>query len=291
MKVLVTGAGGMVGGAVKQHCESRGDLVLPLDHSALDISDAVAVKAIVEAEHPELIINCAAWTDVDGCESDPLKAFEANASGPEHLARVGLQNGARFVTVSTDYVFDGEKNGFYTQEDQPNPQSVYAASKFAGEMRAQAANPNTVVARTGFVFGPGGRNFLSTLVQRARQGQSLNAITDAYGTPTYSRDLAARLRELGEKNHSGVYHVVNGGEGATFEEFAREALAIAGLDNVEIVSVSMDSLKRPAPRPRNSRLRCLLSEQIGLRALRDWRLALREFVEQDSLSAPAGIAR
>jgi len=132
--------------------------------------------------------------------------------------------------------------------------------------------------RTGWVFGAGGSNFLATVAERARRGESLRAISDSYGTPTYAPDLAARLRELAELDLPGVYHVVNAGEGASYEGFAREAAAAAGLRDAQVEAVPTDSLKRPAPRPRNSRLRCLLSEAVGLQPLPDWRAALREFV-------------
>jgi dTDP-4-dehydrorhamnose reductase len=158
------------------------------------------------------------------------------------------------------------------------PQSVYASAKLEGERRAQAANARTVVVRTGWIFGPHGRNFLSRVVELAERGERLKVISDAYGTPTYAQDLAERLRRLAEIDLPGVYHVVNDGEGASYEEFAREALLAGGLNASILESVEMDSLKRPAPRPRNSRLRCLLSEAIGLPPLPEWRVALRRFV-------------
>ncbi|HZI85636.1 MAG TPA: dTDP-4-dehydrorhamnose reductase [Pyrinomonadaceae bacterium] len=279
MKVLVTGAQGMVGRAVCDYCSTIGDEVLAYGRDGLDIADSDAVMTTVARERPDVIINCAAWTDVDGCESDRERAFAANATGPENLARASKLYDAGFVTISTDYVFDGSKTGFYTQEDQPNPQSVYAASKLEGEQRAQLANENTLVVRTGYVFGPGGRNFLSTVVERAREGATLHVINDQFGTPTYSRDLAIRLRELAERNYPGIYHVVNAGEGTTFADFAREALTISGISDVDLRTVSMDSLDRPAPRPRNSRMRCLLSEQLQLPPMPDWRTSLRQFIQ------------
>jgi dTDP-4-dehydrorhamnose reductase len=269
----------MVGRAVCEHCISAGDVVLSQNHQTLDIGDFNSVMKTLREEKPEVVINCAAWTDVDGCELQPELAYETNAQGPENLAAASREIDAMLVTISTDYVFDGRKDGFYTQRDQPNPESIYAMSKLEGERRAQVAHARTIVARTGFVFGPGGTNFLSTIVERVRQGQKLAAIQDAYGTPTYSRDLAVRLRELSELDLPGVYHVVNQGEGVSYADFAREAIEIAGCDDV-VQPISMDSLKRPATRPRNSRLRCLLSEAIGLPALRDWRSALCEYVEQ-----------
>ena len=270
----------MVGRAVCDHCNSAGDLVLAHNHQTLDVADFNSVMKTLRDEKPDVVINCAAWTDVDGCELQPELAYETNAQGPENLATASREIDAVLVTISTDYVFDGRKDGFYTQRDQPNPESIYAMSKLEGERRAQVAYARTIVVRTGFVFGPGGTNFLSMIVEWARKGQKLMAIEDAYGTPTYSRDLAVRLRELSELDLPGVYHVVNRGEGASFADFAREAVEIAGCDGVEVQPISMDSLKRLAARPPNSRLRCLLSEAIGLPALRDWRSALREYVEQ-----------
>jgi dTDP-4-dehydrorhamnose reductase len=278
MKVLVTGAGGMVGQALVSYCKARGDEVLAYDRDRLDIADERAARETFGRERPETVINCAAWTDVDGCELDPQRAFLVNSQGVESLASAARLAGASFITISTDFVFDGRKpEGFYTQRDDPHPLSAYGAAKLEGERRAQSAAARTIVVRSGWIFGHGGRNFLATVAERARRGERLKAITDAYGTPTYAPDLAARLRELAELDLPGIYHVVNAGEGTSYEGFARAAIEETGAKSVEIESVRMDSLKRPAPRPRNSRLRCLLSERLGLAPLRDWRDALREF--------------
>lgn len=278
MKVLITGAGGMVGGVLAGHCRGLGDDVLAFDREGLDITDERATREAFGRLRPEAVINCAAWTDVDACELDPQRAFLVNSQGVETMATAARLAGASFVTVSTDYVFDGRKaEGFYTQRDDPHPASAYGAAKLEGERRAQVASARTSVVRTGLVFGPGGRNFLSTVVERARRGERLKAISDSYGTPTYAPDLAARLRELAELDLPGVYHVVNSGEGTSYEGFARAAAEAAGVREAEVEPVLMDSLKRPAPRPRNSRLRCLVSEAVGLRPLRDWREALGEF--------------
>jgi dTDP-4-dehydrorhamnose reductase len=272
----------MVGRAVAAHCLAQNDEVFAHDRRSLDITNHESVRLTFERERPDAVINCAAWTDVDGCESDPGRASAVNSLAVENLALNCRRVGAIFVTISTDYVFDGHKDGFYTQRDDPNPESVYGAAKLEGERRAQAASARTVVVRTGWIFGAGGRNFLSTVIERARRGERLKAITDAYGTPTYADDLAARLRELAWLDLPGIYHVVNSGNGASFEEFTRVALKAAGCEAVEIESVRMDSLQRPAPRPRNSRLRCLLSEALRLAALPDWESALGVFVKQIS---------
>src|SRR5437764_5556506 len=268
MKVLITGAAGMVGRALVEHCVARGDEVAALDREGLDITDERAARDAFEQARPDAAINCAAWTDVDGCELDPQRAFLVNSKGVEILATAARLAGASFVTVSTDYVFDGRKpEGFYTQRDDPHPLSAYGASKLEGERRAHIASARTAIVRSGWIFGPGGKNFLATVVARARRGERLKAISDSFGTPTYAPDLAARLRELAELDLPGVYHVVNSGDGASYESFARAAAAAAGLTGFEVEGVSVDSLKRLAPRPRNSRLRCLLSEAVGLAPL------------------------
>lgn len=277
MKILVTGAGGLVGRAMVQVCTNAGEEVRGFDHRALDISDEQSVGAIVARERPQVVINCAAWTDVDGCETDPERAETANARGPELLAQACRTVDAQLITISTDYVFDGEKDGFYTQRDQPHPLGVYARSKLDGERRAQSAWARTSVVRSGYIFGSGGTNFLSTVLARARRGDRLRVINDSFGTPTYALDLASRLHRLAQLDLPGIYHVVNGGDGASFEDFARAALKIAGLDDQLLESVSVKSLNRPAPRPRNSRLRCLLSEAIGLPPMPHWQHALTEF--------------
>ena len=287
MKVMVTGASGLVGRAVVSHCTSQGERVTALDHRGLDIADESKVNAVVDSERPDVVMNCGAWTDVDGCELDPERAQNVNARGPELLALGCRRVGALLITISTDYVFDGEKDGFYTQRDQPNPQSVYAVSKLDGERRAQLAWARTIVVRSGYIFGVGGKNFLSSVVERARRGERLRAINDMFGTPTYAPDLARQLRRLAQVDLPGIYHVVNAGAGATFESFARSALAIANLDPCLLESVSLSTLKRRAPRPRNSRLRCLLSEAIGLDPLPYWQDALRDFA---TIGSSAGVA-
>ena len=282
MRVLVTGAGGMVGRAVSKYCRSQGDLVFTYDHQGLDISDCDRVKETLLGDNPEVVINCAAWTDVDGCELNRERAFAVNASGPENLAAASREIDAGLITISTDYVFDGAKDGFYTQRDQPGPKSIYGLSKLEGERRAQLAYARSIVVRTGFVFGPGGTNFLSTIIERAKRGERLKAIRDAYGTPSYAPDLARRLRELAWLDLPGTFHVVNDGEGVSYEEFARTALDLSGYAATSLESVASNSLNRPAPRPQNSRLRCLLSPAIGLTPLPLWKDSLRSFAALDS---------
>jgi dTDP-4-dehydrorhamnose reductase len=288
LKVIVTGAAGLVGRATVSSFTTAGDVVTGLDHNALDISDESAVRATVESQSPDVVINCAAWTDVDGCEFDQQRAMRANALGPELLALACRKVGALFITISTDYVFDGEKEGFYTQRDQPNPLGVYAGSKLDGERRAQNSWARTIVVRSGYIFGAGGTNFLSTFLDRARRGQHVKVIVDSFGTPTYAPHLAERFHRLTELDLPGIYHIVNAGEGASFAQVAEAAFEEAGLDRKLLENVSLDSLSRPAARPRNSRLRCLLSEAIGMEPMPYWRDAICEFAEETAAASPSG---
>ena len=278
MKILITGAGGLVGRALVEHCSASGDKVKAYDHAALDITNADAVESVIVDRALHAVINCAAWTDVDGCESNREKARDVNAVGPANLARACRKADAAFITISTDYVFSGFKEGFYTQRDQPAPLSRYGYFKLEGERNAQQEHARTIVVRSGYIFGPGGKNFLSNVVSRVERGETLKAIGDYWGTPTYARDLAMRLRELALLDLPGIYHVVSAGDGASFETFSMEALRLAGLDPDAIEVVSGDSLKRPAPRPRNSRMKCLLSEAIGLAPLPSWQDGLAHFI-------------
>ncbi len=287
MKVLITGARGLVGRAMIKHCTEAGDQTVCLDHAKLDIADRHAVFAALDRERPDVVFNCAAWTDVDACELHPQRAQTVNAHGPEFLALACQRLGPLLVMISTDYVFDGEKNGFYTQRDQPNPRSAYGISKLEGEHLAQIASARTIVVRSGYIFGVGGRNFLSSAIDQVRRGEGVRALNDTFGTPTYAPDLARRLHELARLDLPGTYHVVNAGGGMSFDAFVRRAVELAGLDTDSVQSISRDTLKRAAPRPRNSRLRCLLSEAIGLDQLPSCEDALHRFVVAGSPVAGA----
>jgi len=282
LKIIVTGAAGMLGRAVVEQWTALGATVAAFDHRTLDITDASKLNIAFERERPDVLINCAAWTDVDGCEANADRARTANARGPELLAIACRQAGAQLITISTDYVFDGEKDGFYTQRDQPNPQSVYATSKLEGERRAQTAWANTIVVRSGYIFGSGGRNFLSTLIPRARRGEAVKAISDSFGTPTYAPHLARQLYQLSQIDVPGTYHIVNAGDGTSFDGFARCAVEVAGLNDSLVESVRVTTLSRPAPRPRNSRLRCVAAKALGLEPLPSWQDAVRELIDADS---------
>lgn len=276
---MVTGAGGLLGRSASSL--KRGWFIVGLRRDQLDITNRDQVRRHMDSIRPQVVINCAAATDVDRCEREPEWAFAINASGPALLAEACSEFGAELVHISTDYVFDGAKYDFYTQEDAPNPLSVYAKSKLAGEIAVRdqmGRSPRYFIIRSSWIFGPGGRNFGSKVLELARAGRPIKAVFDQVSIPTYAPDLAGRIADIIERGVYGLYHVTNTGP-ATWYEFARAALELASL-RAEVEPVSRDSLKQAAPRPKNSPMRCLLSEALGFRPLRHWREALAEFVRQ-----------
>ncbi len=279
MKLLITGANGMVARATIKYCQSINDNVAAFTRQSLDIANAAQVMETFGREKPEAVINCAAYTDVDGAETNREKAYAANAAGVENLALAAKEIDAAFVTISTDYVFDDEREDFYTQRDTPNPQSVYGKSKLEGEARARDAYARSIIVRSGWIYGADGTNFLSIMHNLLGEGKRIKVIYDAFGTPTFAGDLAKRLRELAALDMPCVFHVTNAGNGASYEEFARKVCEIKGFDTKLLEKVSSSTLKRPAPRPKNSKLACLFSEKFGLAPMRDWERALEEFLK------------
>jgi dTDP-4-dehydrorhamnose reductase len=279
MKILITGANGMVARATIKHCQSTGDEVSAFTRQELDISDKEQVTKIFAREKPDAVINCAAYTNVDGAETNQDLCYAANTVGVENLALASKKYESAFVTISTDYVFDGSKDGFYTQRDTPNPESVYGKSKLEGEIRARRTYAHSIIVRSGWIYGDGGTNFLSVMHELLAEGKQIKAIYDACGTPTFAEDLARHLRELAELDMPCIFHVTNSGGGASYEEFALKVCEIKGFDKNLLEKVSNDTLKRPASRPKNSRLACLFSQKFGLSPLQSWEKALEEFLK------------
>lgn len=279
MKILITGANGMVARAAIAHCTAIGDEVTGLTRKKLDISDQNAVFEAVENAKPDAVLNCAAYTDVDGAEANREACYKANADGVENLALACKRVGAAFVTISTDYIFDGSNAGFYTQRDTPNPQGVYAKSKLEGEIRARNAYVRSIIVRSGWIYGYGGTNFLSVMQTLLAEGKSIKVIRDSYGTPTFANDLAVRLREAAEADLPCTFHITNSGEGTSYYGFAEKVCEIGGFDRNLLESISKEDLKRPAPRPANSKLACVLSGPLGFSPLQNWEKALVAFLK------------
>jgi dTDP-4-dehydrorhamnose reductase len=275
--VLITGAGGLLGRCLLEQLSSSDWRVVALTRAQLDITCEEDVQRQIESVRPDLVINCAAITDVDRCQQEPELAFVVNEAGPRFLARACRKLGAEIVHISTDYVFDGSKEDFYTQEDKPNPQSVYAKSKLAGELAVRSEAELFYIIRSSWIFGIGGKNFGSRVIETARSRRCLKCVIDQTSIPTYAPDLAARIEEIIRLGAHGLYHVTSTGPTSWFE-FARSALDLAGVSNVEVEPVTRAQLFQLAPRPRNSAMRCLVSEKLGLAPLRHWREALAEMI-------------
>jgi dTDP-4-dehydrorhamnose reductase len=278
MKVLVTGARGMVGKAAVDHCRSFGDEVIALSRQDLDITDHTAVMKAIESVLPDAVLNCAAYTNVDGAETEKQAAYDTNVTGVENLASGCRKFDSAFVTISTDYVFDGENRGFYTQRDTPGPRGVYASTKRYGEIVARNTYARSVIVRSGWIFGSGGTNFLSIVPQLFSEQKAVKAISDCFGTPTYAADLARRLRELAELDMPCTFHVVNSGDGTSYLGYAEKVCELGGFDLASIEPVSVLELQRPSPRPVSSKLKCIFSERFGLEPLPSWEDALSRFM-------------
>jgi dTDP-4-dehydrorhamnose reductase len=279
MKILITGANGMVAGTAIKYYQSLGDEVFSFTRQELDIADKGQVFAAFEETKPDVAINCAAYTNVDGSETNVELCYAVNSSGVENLALAAKQFDSGFITISTDYVFDGANSGFYTQRDTPNPISVYGQAKLEGEIRARNAYGRSIIVRSGWIYGDGGTNFLCVVHKLLAEGKTIKVISDAYGTPTFAKDLVKRLRELARLDLPCVYHVTNSGAGATYESFARKVCELKGFDANLLETISSGALKRPAARPQSSKLACLFSDRLGLPPLQSWEKALGEFLE------------
>lgn len=277
--VMITGAGGLLGRSMNHHLARGGWRVIALPREELDITNESDVRRAVEVFRPDVLINCVATADVDRCETDRDWAFAVNASGPRFLARACREFGADIVHVSTDYVFDGSKVGFYTQEDEPKPLSVYGASKLAGEFAVREEAERFYLVRTSWLFGVGGKNFGSRIIEYARRGANLKGVIDQTSIPTYAPDLAGRIEEIIRLRAHGLYQVTSSGP-TTWFDFAKRALELAGLVDVRIEPVKREALNQLAPRPYNTAMRCLVSEKLGLEPLRHWSDALEDFVRE-----------
>ncbi len=284
MRILVTGASGMLGQDVVTEFRQRDVTVAAYKREGLDITDRVGTLRVVEREKPQVVINCAAYTDVDGAEAEPQRALLVNGLGPKNLALACRESGADLVQISTDYIFDGVKDSPYGAYDQPDPVNVYGKSKLWGERAVSSLLPNAYIVRTSWLFGAGGRNFVTTMLRLGREQKTLRVVDDQCGCPTYTADLARALADLVGTRCYGIYHVTNTGA-ATWYGFARSIFAGAGLA-VELNPCSTGSFPRPARRPPNSMLDPFpLAETLGY-LLPPWEDALERFLK--SLFFPKG---
>jgi dTDP-4-dehydrorhamnose reductase len=277
VKLLVTGAAGQLGVDVAEHAESVGDDVIAVDRATLDITDVDAVRSLLEAVRPDAVINAAAYTAVDACETNEDLAFAVNGAGPGILAGACDAVGAHLVHVSTDYVFDGTLERPYREDDATNPQSVYGRSKLAGE---REVGPGAAIVRTSWVCGEHGNNMVKLVLRlAANPDQALAFVDDQRGHPTFTADLAPALVRIASERRTGIHHLTNQGA-VSWYEFVREILATTGHDPDRVRRISTADLDppRPAPRPANSVLDNAVWRAAGLPMLRDFREPLAELI-------------
>jgi len=273
MRVIIFGASGLLGQALMR--EWNGDQVAGLSVEDVDVRDAVKVRAVVEKNQPDWIVLAAAYTDVDGCESNQELAFSVNRDGAVNVAEAAKRAGAKVLFLSSDYVFDGTKTSPYEIDDARNPQSIYGRSKAEAEVRLLEVLPQCCILRTAWMFGTGGKCFPDTILKLAANRPALNVVNDQRGCPTYSVDLARAIIELCRKGATGMVHVTNAGH-STWFEFARETVRSAGLAT-EVQPVSTQQMARPAPRPAYSVLSARSLRPYGI-SMPTWQDALRRYL-------------
>lgn len=272
--IAILGAGGQLGSAFMRLIPDA----MAVTRAELDLARSGEVAAWMDAHRPDLLINCAAYTAVDAAEDDARTAHLVNATSVGELARAGRAHGVRLVTFSTDYVFDGTKEGGYVESDEPNPLNVYGASKLKGEGLALAADPTALVIRTSWALSGTHSNFVSTMLDLISKG-SVRVVDDQVGRPTLVDDLATATMSAIDRGATGLLHLANQGE-ITWFGLAREVADMAGLDSERVEPITTSEFPRPARRPANSVLDSERLDALGLDHLPHYRKALEQAVEQ-----------
>jgi len=253
-------------------------------HREADITDAKAIAHAIEMVHPDAVVNAAAFTDVDACESQPELAFHVNAEGPRNVALACKRLGVPMMHISTDYIFDGAKREPYVEEDEARPLSVYGRSKLEGEREVQENLEHFWIVRVCSVFGPYRKNFVSLVVELGRKGQPLQIVKDQRFAPTYTFDAALGIERILERGSHGIYHLTNQGFTARID-YTREILRQAGFASVPVNPIASQETKRAARRPANSQLENARLKREGLPLLPTWQDAIRRYLIQVTVPA------
>ena len=278
MKLLITGAAGQLGTDLVLSAQKSGHQVIATIHADLDITDKSQVDRVVGEAKADAIIHAAAWTAVDACESDPQRAMSVNRDGTANIVSAARKSGSRVIYISTDYVFDGTKPTPYIESDLPNPQSVYGASKLAGEKQLDLTTDQIV--RISWVCGEHGANMVKTILRLAATNPTLTFVDDQIGSPTFTSDAAPMIIEMATAGLAGIWHVTNQGSTSWFG-FARDVLTCAGLDADRVIATTTKLLQpaRPAKRPTNSVLDNAQMRKANLSLLDDYHIPLQRLVD------------
>ena len=276
MKILITGSNGMLGHDLIEALKDNHELVLTTSKT-LDITDKEQVFDFISQNKPDIVINSAAYTDVDGCEENPDLAYGVNGEGVRNLALACREADSALVHISTDYVFNGESQKPWVEDDEIGPISVYGKSKLMGEEAILETLEKYFIIRTAWLYGINGRNFPKTMLELAENHSQITVVYDEVGSPTYTPDLAKAISQLIETEHYGVYHITNSGS-CSWCEFAGYIFEVAGKD-VEVIPVTATEFARPAPRPHYSVLDNKNWVEKGFEPLRSYKEAIKEYIE------------
>ena len=275
MKALVLGARGMLGQDLVKILAPEYEII-PWDLAEIDITREKETLEKIVKVRPQVIINCAAYTNVDQCETHRDQAFLVNAEGTKHVALASYTVKARFVHLSTDYVFDGTASIPYREDTSPNPMSVYGQSKLQGEIYVRKIGGDHLIIRTAWLYGPRGKNFVEAILSQAAEGKQIRVVNDQQGSPTFTRDLSQAIKGLLPMTEQGIFHLTNSGS-CTWFEFALHILEESEFKGNEVRPISSKELGRPAKRPAYSILDNSRYEQISENKMRSWQEALKEY--------------
>ena len=278
MKILVTGYNGQLGYDVVKRGEKQGLEMQGIGIEDLDITNEAAVYEFVDKVKPDAIIHCAAYTAVDKSEDDKYLCWNVNVEGTKYLATAAKKLNAKFVYISTDYVFDGEGTHAFVENDPPNPVGYYGLTKYEGEKVVRSLIDNNFIVRISWVFGINGNNFIKTMLRLGETRNELNVVGDQIGSPTYTYDLARLLIDMVVTEKYGTYHATNEGF-CSWAEFAQEIFEIAGQD-VKVNSITTEEYPTRAVRPKNSRMSKQKLIDNGFEPLQDWKKATKHYITQ-----------
>ncbi len=281
MKILLIGSKGMLGSVfAEQEIRLPGD-VLYYDIDDIDITDSAQTKTVFSDFKPNVLINCSAYTNVDGAETDKKKCYAVNVDGVKNLAIECKKHNTFFVHYSTDFVFDGEKETPYTVDDSPAPTGYYGLTKYEGEKHIQAILEETqyLIIRTSWLYGPRGKNFISTIINASNDRPKLQVVADQQGSPTYTRDLAKATLELINNSAHGIFHVTNS-YSCTWHDLAEFSISLIGKKNYEIEKITSDQFKCPAKRPAYSVMSTDKLNKVCGHKMRSWQEAVKDYIQE-----------
>lgn len=277
MKILITGANGMLGTDLTQLLTTQFE-VIAIDIQQLDLIDNEATIDYITNLKPNIIINCAAYTNVDGCETEIDIAYKVNAVAPRNIAVAANNINAKFLHISTDYVFDGETDKPYQEDDTTNPLCIYGKSKLMGEDHVKNLSSKYFILRTQWLYGRNGNNFVKTMLKLADESPSIKVVNDQFGSPTYTRDLCAVIEQIIKTENYGTYHITNSGV-TSWYEFAKTIFTLSNIE-VDLKPCTTEEFPRPAHRPKFSKLDNYFWRINGFSELRNYKEALKYYLRE-----------